>query len=313
MTLFDAVRENPYILAPLAGYTDYPFRKLSREYGASLVYTEMVSIHSMTRRGLDRIKHLLYFDKSEHPIGIQLFGNDPARFHDAAAIAESLGFDLVDINFGCPVQKVIKANAGAFHHKDLKSVEETIKAAVSAVKKIPVSIKMRSGWCADTVNFMEMARIAEDNGVSIITLHPRTRSQMFTGKSDWSHIKELKEKSKLFIIGNGDINTRQDALRMKTETGCDAMMIGRAAIGHPFIFREIAEEGWHPDRSERVKAALRHLELLHEFKGGRGIMEMRKYYGRYFKGFEGIGEIKKELVALEDYGEVVKMISGIEG
>ncbi|HDQ26123.1 MAG TPA: tRNA dihydrouridine synthase DusB [bacterium] len=303
MEIIEKIRLFPYVLAPLAGYTDHPFRLLCKEYGASLVFTEMINIHSISIKR-ERVEKLLYFSDDERPVGIQLFGNGQKRYAQAAEAAEKAGFDLIDINFGCPVQKVVKAGGGAYHHKDISSVAETIKAVTGAVKKTPVSVKMRIGWDMESLNYLEIAKIAEDAGVSIITLHPRTRGQMFSGKADRSHIKKLKEASKCFIIGNGDVTDRESARAMIEETGCDAVMIGRAAIGNPFIFKQIKEPGYVPSLTERVEAALRHLELLVEFKGGRGLLEMRKFYAKYIKGFDGAAELRKRLVMQESAAEV---------
>jgi tRNA-dihydrouridine synthase B len=311
MKLLDSIKKFPYVLAPLAGYTDHPLRALCREYGASLVFTEMINVHSMVKNPA-KITQMLFYTRGEKPIGIQLFGNDAKRFHDAAQAAEELGFDLVDINFGCPVQKVTRALAGAYLHKDLNAVEATIKAVVSGVKKIPVSIKMRLGWDAKTINYLEMAQIAEANGVKIITLHPRTRSMMFTGKADREHIKILKQKSKCFIIGNGDVVDRESAVKMREETGCDAVMIGRAAIGNPFIFKEIADPAYHPSGKEMLKTAIKHFEMLYELAGKRGILEMRKYYARYIKGFDGAGDIRKKLILMQDKDEIITYLRSIK-
>jgi tRNA-dihydrouridine synthase B len=267
-------------------------------------------VHSMVK-SRTKIAQMLFYTQEEKPVGVQLFGNDPLRFRDAAQAAEELGFDIVDINFGCPVQKVTKALAGAYHHKDLNSVLATIKAVVGGVKKTPVSVKMRLGWDASNMNYLEMAKIAEDNGVAIITLHPRTRSMMFTGKADWAHIKILKEKSKCFIIGNGDVQNREDALKMKAETGCDAVMIGRAAIGYPFIFREIKDAAYKPSGREMIETAIKHFEMLLEIAGKKGIREMRKYYSRYIKGFEGVSEIRKKLVVMEDPEAIKVFLNGL--
>jgi len=297
--LIKKIKKFPYVLAPLAGYSDYPFRMLAKKFGATLVFTEMVNVHSMLK-ARDKIKNHLYYHKKEHPIGLQIFGNDSKRFCDAAKAGVELGFDLIDINFGCPVKKVVKNKSGAYLHKDLKAVEETIISAVKGAGKTPVSIKMRSGWDEENKNFIKIAKIAEDNGVKIITLHPRTRAQMFKGKASWQQIAELKRKSSLFIIGNGDVKTAEDAKRMKKETGCDAVMIGRAAIGNPFIFKQIKDKKYEPSLKEKVKTAVEHLEMLAEFKGKQGILEMRKYYARYIKGFEGVSGFRKKLMTLEN-------------
>jgi tRNA-dihydrouridine synthase B len=306
MKLLEQIKKFPFVLAPLAGYTDHPLRMLCRQYGASLTFTEMINVHSMVKNRT-KITQMLFYTREEKPVGIQLFGNDARRFHDAAQAAEGLGFDLVDINFGCPVNKVIRAYGGAYLHKDLPAVEATIKAVVEAVK-IPVSIKMRSGWEAEHINFRDIAKIAEDNGVSIITLHPRTRAQMFTGSSNWEHIKELKQASKCFIIGNGDVTGRESALKMKQETGCDAVMIGRAAIGNPFIFRQIADPAYGPSSKEMFETAIKHFEMLWDIAGPRAALEIRKYYKHYIKDFTGAADIRRMLMTMTGRDEIIGYI-----
>jgi nifR3 family TIM-barrel protein len=205
------------------------------------------------------------------------------------------------------VQKVTKALAGAYLHRDLNAVTATIKAVVEAVK-IPVSIKMRIGWDSNSINYLEMAKIAEDNGVKIITLHPRTRSMMFTGKADWQHIRILKERSKCFIIGNGDAVDRETALKMKQETGCDAVMIGRAAIGNPFIFRQIADPAYEPSSKEMFETAIKHFEMLWDIAGPRAALEIRKYYKHYIKDFTGAADARRTLMAMTGRDEIIGYI-----
>jgi tRNA-dihydrouridine synthase B len=196
MALFDEIKKFPFILAPLAGYTDHPFRLLCKEYGASLVYTEMISVHTMAKNN-PKLQSFTHFLPEEKPIGVQLFGAYPELYYDAVKRAQDLGFDTIDINMGCPVPKVVGSGGGAVLMKDVpmaaKLVAETMRAAT-----VPVSIKIRSGWDASSINFLELNKMAEDYGVSMITLHARTRSQMFTGSANWEHIAELKAKSKLF-------------------------------------------------------------------------------------------------------------------
>ncbi|MCX8094397.1 MAG: tRNA dihydrouridine synthase DusB [Candidatus Goldbacteria bacterium] len=310
MDLIKKIKNFPFILAPMAGYTDHVFRLIAKEYGASLVFTEMISIYSVVYQS-KKIEKLLYFSKKEKPIGIQLFGNNSLLFYEAAKKAVDMGFDLIDINFGCPANKVVKTKAGAYLHKDLKAVEETIKSTVKAAGKIPVSIKMRSGWDEKNKNFLEIARIAEDNGVKIITLHPRTRLQMFKGKANWDDIKKLKEYSRLFIIGNGDVVDRNSAYKMLNETGCDAVMIGRAAIGNPFIFKQIKNKNYEPSFKEKVETAIKHLKLLYKFKGNRGLLEMRKYYGKYIKGFPNVSEIRNKIITETDINKIIKILKSL--
>lgn len=310
MDILKQIQKFPFILAPMAGYTDYPFRIIAKEYGASFVFTEMISVYSIINHR-KKISKLLYFSKKEKPIGIQLFGNNSLLFNESAKIAVEMGFDLIDINFGCPANKVIKTKAGAYLHNDLKAVEETIKNTVKGAGKIPVSIKMRSGWDDKNKNFLKIAKIAEDNGVKIITLHPRTRMQMFKGKSNWEDIKELKKNSDLFIIGNGDVIDRNSALLLMKETGCDAVMIGRAAIGNPFIFKEIKDENYKPTFKEKVMTAIKHFKLLYKFKGEYGLLEMRKFYGRYIKGFPDASGIRNKIIMETDNKKIIKSLKSL--
>lgn len=308
MDLLKKIKKFPFVLAPMAGYTNHPFRLITKEYGASLVFTEMISIYSIIHHR-QKISQLLYFSKKEKPIGIQIFGNNSNLFFEASKIAADLGFDLIDINFGCPSNKIIRTKAGAYLHKDLKAVEETIRHTVKGAGKIPVSIKMRSGWDDNNKNFLEIAKIAENNGVKIITLHPRTRMQMFKEKSNWLHIKELKAHSGLFIIGNGDVVDRESALRMLNETGCDAVMIGRATIGNPFIFKQIKDKNYNPNFEERVKMAIKHFKLLYKFKGKRGLFEMRKFYGKYIKEFSNASEVRNKIITETDGKKIIKILN----
>jgi nifR3 family TIM-barrel protein len=311
MNVIDEIKKFPFVLAPLAGYSDHAFRKICREYGASLAYTEMVSEYTIAVPKLrPRMEKITYFSPEEKPVGIQLFGNKAEMFYDAAKAAEEMGFDLIDINFGCPVRRVAGSGSGASLLLDLPLAEKIVQNTVKAVK-IPVSIKIRSGWESSKDVFLDFNKMAEDNGVSIITLHARTRMQQFTGKANWEHIRILKEHSKLFVIGNGDVAGREDAMRMRAETGCDAVMIGRGAIGNPFIFKEIAEAGYAPTLRERILVSLRHFELLYSFKGQRGLLEARKYFNKYIKGFDRAADVRKKLMAMDDKDEIVRYLSSL--
>jgi len=296
--LFARVREFPYILAPLAGYTDSPYRRIARHYGASLLWTEMISEHSLARFD-DKIKPLYHYEEDEHPIGLQLFGKAVELFHPAAQKAEALGFDIIDINFGCPARKVTNGGSGSALMKDIKKAESIVKEVVRAVK-VPVSIKIRTGWDDAVKNYLEFNKMAEDNGVSMITLHPRTRTLGFRGRADWDRLKDLKEKSKLFVVGSGDVMTASDALRMKEQTGVDAVMIARGSIGNPFIFRQIKDPDFIPSMRERIELCIRHFDAMYLFRGQRACLEIRKFFTKYIKGFDGANEIRKELFALSD-------------
>ncbi len=307
--LFARIREFPYILAPLAGYTDSPYRRIARYYGASLLWTEMISEHSLARFD-EKIRPLYHYEEDEHPIGLQLFGKAVELFYPAAQKAEALGFDIIDINFGCPARKVTNGGSGSALMKDIKKAESIVKEVVRAVK-IPVSIKIRSGWDDTVKNYLEFNRMAEDNGVSMITLHPRTRALGFRGRADWTQIRELKEKSKLFVVGSGDVMTADDALRMKNETGADAVMIARGSIGNPFIFRQIKDPAFTPSIRERIELCIRHFEAMYLFRGSRACFEIRKFFTKYIKGFDGANEIRKELFLLKDRESIISHLNNL--
>lgn len=231
------------VLAPMAGVTDTVFRRLIRQQGGcGLIMTEFTSSHGVVknRQMSKKAFTYLYFEPEEHPISAQLFGSDPEVMGDAARVCQDLGFDAVDINFGCPVKKVVTCNGGSGCLRDLPLVERILRGVRSAVS-IPVTMKFRAGWNDRELVHVQMAKLAEDCGLSAIALHPRTREQGYSGSADWMRIAELKAAVKLPVVGNGDINTPLDALRMVRETGCDAVMVGRAASSNPWIFRQISE------------------------------------------------------------------------
>lgn len=278
------------VLAPMAGVTDTVFRRLIRaQGGCGLIMTEFTSSHGVvaartqTRRSVTA--QYLHFEPEEHPISAQLFGSDPEVMADAARVCEEMGFDAVDINFGCPVKKVVRCNGGSGLLRDMPLVDRLLKSCRAAVR-IPLTMKFRSGWNDGDLVYLEMARMAEDNGLQAVALHPRTREQGYAGHSDWSHIAEVKAAVKIPVIGNGDVNTPEDAVRMVRETGCDAVMIGRAASSNPWIFRQISEyvasgEYFLPSENDRFEMMRTYYQML-AGKGGLDIVGKMKQFATYF-------------------------------
>jgi nifR3 family TIM-barrel protein len=289
------------ILAPLAGITDTVFRRLCRENGADVVVTEMVSAKGLLMHPA-RSMRLLAFDPSERPIGAQLFGAVPEEIGEAAAAVGELGFDFVDVNMGCPVRKVTSGGAGAALLSDPALCGRIVASAVRQ-SRIPVTAKIRSGFGTQTAIFLEVAGEAFAAGAAAVTLHPRTRCQMFSGHADWSHIARLKAAfPDRVVIGNGDVRLPGDAARMADETGCDAVMIGRAALGNPWIFREMATgdrpAAPAPPPGERRALVLRHGEEMFARHGAAGIVEMRKHLAWYSRGCPGAAAFRGHLVAV---------------
>ena len=308
----------PIFLAPMAGVTDYSFRIICKEHGAGIVYSEFVSAHGIIRKN-EKTLDMIRFTDEERPIGIQIFGDEPEVMANAARfVADQFKPDIIDINYGCPVPKITKRGAGSAALKDLCLMEEITSAVVESVPQVPVTVKMRAGWDSQSIVVEKAGSQLEKAGVKAITLHPRTTKQHFTGKSDWSLIKTLKQAISIPVIGNGYINTADDVKKMFEETGCDAVMIGRAALGNPWIFRElksIFEKGDPlpaPFISDRISTCRRHLNLLVENRGERiGLNLMRKHFGWYIKGFPGAGEFRKELVTAPDSKTVLEKLEDI--
>jgi nifR3 family TIM-barrel protein len=282
------------VLAPMAGVTDTVFRRLIRaQGGCGLIMTEFTSSHGVTAaqraNKFTRIMRYLYFDPDEHPITAQLFGADPDVMSDAAKVCEDLGFDAVDINFGCPVKKVVRCNGGSGLLRDLPLVE-TLLRRVRASIRIPLTMKFRAGWSDQELVHVRMARLAQESGVEAIALHPRTREQGYSGKADWTRIAEVKAAVKIPVIGNGDVVTPEDALRMVDETGCDAVMIGRTASSNPWIFRQIeqyAATGAYdtPTEADRYRLMRTYYTMMVERDGGAANPETvgkMKQFATYF-------------------------------
>jgi nifR3 family TIM-barrel protein len=311
-------------LAPVAGYTDRVFRSICAEYGADFSFTELVSSEGLMRGGklsLDLVRR----GEHEKRYAIQLFGHDPDTMYRAAVVVSAFRPEAVDINCGCPVPKVVKTGAGSALMKEPallgRVVEAVVKASGEMLGSAPVTVKMRSGWDSQHVNYLECARIAEEAGAAMVTLHPRTKAQGYGGKSEWSHIAELASHLSIPVAGSGDLYTPEDAEHMLLQTSCAAVMFARGAEGNPFIFPAtrsfLATGAWEsPAFVERIKVALRHLTLLSADIGERAAcMEMRKQFCSYTKGFPGkTGEsgsaaLRKRLVSaetIEDYKAILK-------
>ncbi|MDD4801766.1 MAG: tRNA dihydrouridine synthase DusB [Syntrophomonas sp.] len=291
---------NQVIAAPMAGVSDRAFRMIAKSFGCGLVFTEMISDMGLVF-GQARTLHIADTTAEKRPIAFQIFGSKPESMAQAAVCLEKMGADIIDINMGCPTPKIIKNGEGAALMLDIPRCRQIIRRVAEAVR-IPVTVKMRTGWDDGHTACLELALVAQEEGAQAITLHPRSRMQFFSGHSDWDMIREVKKILKIPLIGNGDINSGADALRMIRETSCDAVMIGRGALGNPFLFREAAEilaTGTvlpPPTFAERIETAREHLELAIKFKGeGVAVREMRKHISWYLKGIPGAAKIRVQI------------------
>lgn len=305
--------DNNLILAPMAGVTDLPFRMLCKEQGCGLLYTEMVSAKAILYKNRNT-RELLKVREEERPIAVQLFGSDPDIVSDMAAQIEDGPYDIIDINMGCPVPKVVNNGEGSALMKNPKLVEAILSAMVKKLKK-PVTVKFRKGFDDDHVNAVEIAKIAESCGVSAVAVHGRTREQYYSGKADWNIIRQVKEAVKIPVIGNGDIWKPEDAKRMLEETGCDGLMLARGAQGNPWLFSRInhyldtGELLPEPDRVEIGRMILRHARLQIELKGEvLGMKEMRKHIAWYTAGLPHSAGIRRECNQVETLPELEALL-----
>jgi tRNA-dihydrouridine synthase B len=311
--------EFPLLLAPMEDVSDPPFRYVCKQHGADMMYTEFISSEGLIRDAAKSRKKLDIFEY-ERPIGIQIFGSDIEHMREASEISSQAGPDLIDINYGCPVKNVACRGAGASLLQDIDKMVAMTKAVVEATH-LPVTVKTRLGWDDNTKNVQEVAMRLQDVGIKALTIHGRTRAQMYKGSADWSLIREIKRNPQIQIpiFGNGDIDSPEKAAAWRMEYGVDGMMIGRAAIGYPWIFREIKhyfKTGEHlekPTFAERIDACRTHLVKSIEWKGPKtGVFEMRRHYSNYFKGIDNFKEYRMKLVTAGTFEELEDILHEIE-
>jgi len=298
------LQKNPFILAPLAGYTDLPFRLLCRELGAGLCVSEMISSHGLVYRQKNT-RILLQSTPDDHPLSIQLFGSNPEIMAQAAALLNETRAVAIDINMGCPVRKVIKKGAGAALMKDADLAADIIRQVVAATS-LPVTVKFRSGWNNESVTAPDFARMAEDAGAAALTLHARTWSQGFGGQADWELIARVKDAVSIPLIGNGDIGSYDDGLRMLAETGCDGVMVGRGALGNPWVFSASGRPDSLQGRGPVIK---RHIELASQHLQTEKILfRLKNHVGRYLSGLPGASRIRQEIMSCVDTEALLNLL-----
>ena len=305
--------DNEVFLSPMAGVTDLPFRTICKEKGCGMLYTEMINAKALCYDD-ENTKKMLRMDKDEHPVAVQIFGSDPEFMGKAAIIMNQYPNEILDINMGCPAPKVIKNGDGSALMRNPKLAAEVLTAVVKNSEK-PVTLKIRKGWDDDSVNAVEIAKIAEECGISALAIHGRTREQFYSGKADWDIIAEIKQAINIPVIGNGDVFEVEDAVNMLEKTKCDAIMIGRGAQGNPWIFNRInhymktGEILPEPTLEEKITTAIRHMNLAVAEHGDYvAVREMRKHIGWYLKGLKNSAKYRDQINKITDYKEVIAML-----
>lgn len=306
---------NQVVLAPMAGICNSAYRQICKDMGCGLIYAEMVSDKAITYSNQKTID-MLYMTEKERPISQQIFGSDKESFVEAAKFIEKeMKPDIIDINMGCPVPKVaVRAQAGSALLKDLDKIFDIVSSVVSSVN-VPVTVKIRSGWDSNHINAVEVAKVIEKAGASAICVHPRTRSQGYSGKADWNIIKEVKENVSIPVIGNGDIKSPEDAKRMLEETKCDAVMIGRGVLGNPWLIKNIVnyldgKEVIDVSIVDRIDMCLKHLKLLDSLKNEKlACLEIRNHISWYFKGIKGANELKNKVYQTTNIHDIILLLN----
>jgi len=307
------IMKNNVILAPMAGISNLPFRMMAREAGCALAFTEMISANGLVR-GIEKSQQYMKSCIDDKPLGVQIFGNDPTTMADAVRIVDDYGADLIDLNMGCPVKKVVKNGAGAALLKDPGLVSQILESVRKATRK-PLTVKIRSGWNLQSINAVQIARIAEQQGIDAVFVHARTAVQGFAGSADWRIIEEVKNSVGIKVIGNGDVKSGADAWRMIKMTGCDGVMIGRGALGNPWIFNEAfnyqstVQTHSEPVLNERKEMILRHLERETIFLGQKeAVKRFRKHLLWYTKGIRGGASFRSRVTTISDQNLLLREI-----
>ena len=305
--------DNEVFLSPMAGVTDLPFRTICKEKGCGMLYTEMINAKALCYDD-ENTKKMLKMEKDEHPVAVQIFGSDPDFMGKAASIMNQYPNEILDINMGCPAPKVVKNGDGSALMRNPKLAAEVLNAVVKNSEK-PVTLKIRKGWDDDCINAVEIAKIAEECGISALAIHGRTREQFYSGKADWDIISEIKQAINIPVIGNGDVFEVQDAVNMLEKTKCDAIMIGRGSQGNPWIFKRInhymktGEVLPEPTLEEKITTAIRHMNLAVAEHGDYvAVREMRKHIGWYLKGLKNSAKYRDQINKITDYKEVIIML-----